>query len=210
MTPEKITPVKRQDRAARRANRTREKLLDAALVAFSEHGVDLTTIEDITERADVGKGTLYRHFEDKQAILQTLIDRAAAHLVERIQNPKVPPATLADVLSHLFDVHVAFYMQSAQEFLLMFQGPFMLKMKRGLPPDVERSFDRYLAAMEQPLAGVLPPTDAAKLRRLACAIAGIPFGFLTTAAIGMKPEDLSTGIEGLKRAFLAGAQGLLA
>jgi AcrR family transcriptional regulator len=46
-------------RRERRASATRQRLLDAARAVFAEKGLDLTSIGDITERADVGKGTFY-------------------------------------------------------------------------------------------------------------------------------------------------------
>jgi AcrR family transcriptional regulator len=43
------------------ARRSRAKLLEAATVAFAEHGAD-APLDDIARRAGVGIGTLYRHF----------------------------------------------------------------------------------------------------------------------------------------------------
>jgi len=52
------------NRTQRRASKTRNRLLKAALSVFAEVGTDATTIEMITQRADLGKGTFYRHFAD--------------------------------------------------------------------------------------------------------------------------------------------------
>jgi AcrR family transcriptional regulator len=41
---------------------------------FVEHGID-APLNLITKRAKVGKGTLYRHFEDRDAVIQGLSDR---------------------------------------------------------------------------------------------------------------------------------------
>ena len=43
------------------ARRSRVKLIEAATIAFAEHGAD-APLEDIARRAGVGIGTLYRHF----------------------------------------------------------------------------------------------------------------------------------------------------
>ena len=48
---------------------TREKLFRAALVLFGEKGFTDTTVEDITEAADVGKGTFFNYFPSKEHIL---------------------------------------------------------------------------------------------------------------------------------------------
>lgn len=52
---------------------TRGRILDAALDLFYEKGFHLATVDDIAERAGVGKGTLYRYFANKGALFHELI-----------------------------------------------------------------------------------------------------------------------------------------
>jgi AcrR family transcriptional regulator len=54
------------------ARRNRERLLEAALAAFTERGSDDTSLEEIARRAGVGIGTLYRHFPTRQALLESV------------------------------------------------------------------------------------------------------------------------------------------
>jgi AcrR family transcriptional regulator len=53
------------------ARRNYEKVLAAAREAFAEGG-ESTALEEIARRADVGIGTLYRHFPNRQALLEAL------------------------------------------------------------------------------------------------------------------------------------------
>ena len=53
-----------------RVLRTRQLLLQAFSDLFSEKGFHAITVQDITERARVNRGTFYSHFEDKYAILE--------------------------------------------------------------------------------------------------------------------------------------------
>lgn len=55
-------------RGERRKQHTKRRLLDSAAETYSVMGVDGATISAITERADVGLGTFYLHFEDKDTI----------------------------------------------------------------------------------------------------------------------------------------------
>ncbi len=57
----------------RRARRTRQMLQQAFKEVVSEKGFRATTVQDITERADVNRGTFYAHFEDKYALLDSVI-----------------------------------------------------------------------------------------------------------------------------------------
>ncbi|WP_425428653.1 TetR/AcrR family transcriptional regulator [Streptomyces yerevanensis] len=51
------------------ARRNRERLLDAAVRAFSERGLD-ASLEAIARDAGVGIGTLYRHFPTREALVE--------------------------------------------------------------------------------------------------------------------------------------------
>lgn len=54
------------------ARRNRERILDAAIEVFSEQGVD-AQIDDVARRADLGVGTIYRHFPTKDALITELV-----------------------------------------------------------------------------------------------------------------------------------------
>jgi AcrR family transcriptional regulator len=58
--------VKRRER---KREATRENLFRCALQLFAERGVLATTVEDITEAADVGKGTFFNYFPSKEHVL---------------------------------------------------------------------------------------------------------------------------------------------
>ncbi|HKW33495.1 MAG TPA: TetR/AcrR family transcriptional regulator [Candidatus Acidoferrum sp.] len=57
------------DRRQRRSAEIRERLFHAALGLFGKKGFAETTVEDITEAADVGKGTFFNYFPSKDHIL---------------------------------------------------------------------------------------------------------------------------------------------
>jgi AcrR family transcriptional regulator len=57
------------DRRQRRSAELRERLFRAALQLFGEKGFAETTVEDITDAADVGKGTFFNYFPSKDHIL---------------------------------------------------------------------------------------------------------------------------------------------
>ena len=70
------------------ARRNHEKVVAAAREAFAERGAS-TSLEEIARRADVGIGTLYRHFPNRQALLEAVyvdevdnLCRSAAEFVD--------------------------------------------------------------------------------------------------------------------------------
>ena len=68
------------NRAERRRLRTRAALLAAAREVFASQGADASTIQDITEAADVAKGSFYNHFDSKDSILRAVAEETLAEL----------------------------------------------------------------------------------------------------------------------------------
>lgn len=62
-------PLPASGRRQRRSAETRERLFRSALELFAQKGFAETTVEDITEAADVGKGTFFNYFPSKDHIL---------------------------------------------------------------------------------------------------------------------------------------------
>lgn len=61
------------------ALRNRERLLEMAKTAFTEQGADVS-LEEIARLAEVGIGTLYRHFPTRDAILEAVYRREVQQL----------------------------------------------------------------------------------------------------------------------------------
>ena len=192
-----------RNRMQKRAKRTRKKLKKAALDVFSEKSIDAATVEEITEKADLGKGTLYQHFEDKGEIVITLVEDAIDHLIERIRSYESAPETLEDMLEHLLNAHYGFFVDSSEEFLLLFQGKLLLKLQSDTLDELEEPYLRYLEEIENQVSTYLSPRiDPLKIRRLACAVAGFVFGFFSFAMIGMTEDEIETSIKPLRQVFV--------
>jgi len=62
-------PASRKPRAD--AQRNRERILEVAKLAFTRSGAN-TSLDDIASEAGVGPGTLYRHFPNREELLQAV------------------------------------------------------------------------------------------------------------------------------------------
>jgi len=193
----------RKNRDQQRSIMTRKKLKEAALDVFSEKSFDAATVEDITEKANLGKGTLYRHFADKEEVVLVLVEDAIEHLIERLRSYPDEPETLEDVLEHFLNAHYDFFAENSEEFILLFQGRLLLKLQDDTAEDMEEPYLRYLKEIENQISNyVSPKINRAKIRRLACAVAGFIFGFFSFAMIGMDADEIETNIKPLKKAFV--------
>jgi AcrR family transcriptional regulator len=61
-----------------RAERTRQRLLDAAAHCFTSTSYSKTTVEEIAAAAGVSKAVVYHHFRGKEAVLEALLERTLA------------------------------------------------------------------------------------------------------------------------------------
>jgi AcrR family transcriptional regulator len=78
-------------RRERRSNETRERIFQAALRLFSERGFHNVTVEQITEAADVGKGTFFNYFPSKEHLFMAFGEMQHAKIrtaVESAQSEK--------------------------------------------------------------------------------------------------------------------------
>lgn len=71
-------------RRTRRREETRERIFVAAIELVAERGLTNVTVEQITERADVGKGTFFNYFPNKEAVLTHF----GAEQVERLREAR--------------------------------------------------------------------------------------------------------------------------
>src|SRR5690242_15633867 len=58
----------------RRVRRTRRALQNALVGLIAERGYPRTTVQDVLDRADVGRSTFYAHFRDKDALFASCFD----------------------------------------------------------------------------------------------------------------------------------------
>jgi len=91
-----MTTLPRSDSTNRRVRRSlelRERLFRAALDLFAKRGFAETTVEDITNAADVGKGTFFNYFPSKDHILLAFAEMQLAKLrlaVDEARRTSVP------------------------------------------------------------------------------------------------------------------------
>jgi len=89
------------------ARRNYDRLVTAAAAAFAEHGLD-APLDDIARRAGVGAGTLYRHFANREALMEAVYGAQVESVCARAATLAAtqPPAEaltlwLRDLVAHI-------------------------------------------------------------------------------------------------------------
>jgi AcrR family transcriptional regulator len=78
----------------------RERLAEAAFALFDERGYEQTTVDDITERAGLGRTTFFRHYRTKEDVIFPDHDRLLEQLAERLRTSShnTPLGAVADAV----------------------------------------------------------------------------------------------------------------
>lgn len=96
--------VQRLERGAVRRRASEEAIIEAAYACFERYGIRKTSIEDICQEARVSRATLYRHFPNKDAIIEriSVIETRKAHreMRELIRKQESFAGTLVECLFH--------------------------------------------------------------------------------------------------------------
>ena len=94
------------NRHERRRMQTRKQLIESTLQLVLDKGYDAISIQDITDRADLGRGTFYIHFKDKEEVVWTAfremfqeLEQDAHRKLDR-RLPQVEYFGLANIFSH--------------------------------------------------------------------------------------------------------------
>jgi AcrR family transcriptional regulator len=157
MAVSQVMPVS-ASRVARKQARNRDALIAAARRLFSEQGFEATTIAGIAEAADLGFGTFYRYFPDKESILHAVLDLGKAEFDAVLSHPDNNTAPPAEALRGL-TVRFVKAVRKTHDLAVLFWKVGVLGAagqgaKRMLADDLEP--DRLLPAMlGDSIAGII-------------------------------------------------------
>jgi AcrR family transcriptional regulator len=87
----------------RRIGRTRRLLADALIALVLERGYERLTVQDVLDRADVGRSTFYAHYRDKESLLLACFEELRAGLAAALCDRPAGRADPASVAALLFD-----------------------------------------------------------------------------------------------------------
>ena len=95
------------DKRESKRERTRESLVNAARQLVEERTDEKISIQDITQRADVGLGTFYNYFENKQGIYEAVLDQMRGIFDQRLEalreNQSDPASLVANTMKFCFN-----------------------------------------------------------------------------------------------------------
>ncbi|MFD0529422.1 TetR/AcrR family transcriptional regulator [Kitasatospora arboriphila] len=104
---------------SQRRSATRQKLYEAAVTLIAEKGFSATTVDEIAERAQVAKGTVYYNFASKTELFEGLLKHGTGLLTDSLREAAEgrPPMEGLDAMIRASLVFIAAYPSFAQLFV---------------------------------------------------------------------------------------------
>ena len=134
-----------------RVRRTRDALGDALIALVQEKPFESITVQDLLDRAGVGRSTFYAHFSDKDDLLLSDVDDFFRHMSELPVEGRVAP--VRELFAHVAEARPLYdalqALDRAGEMLEIARGHFASSIASRLPDSEGR------AATAEALAGAL-------------------------------------------------------
>jgi TetR/AcrR family transcriptional regulator len=198
-----------ESRVQRRMLSTRKRLLESALALFAKNGIYETTVENIAEAADVGKGTFYEHFPSKTGIIQHLLHAGFGELMARCRHEAQSATRAKERVKRLLWVQFQFFSERRDLLILFHQGRGLLKLHPDEARLLQKEYRSYVHFLLEELGASLDPRrySPATLKQMAYSMAGFVTGYLSYRAVAGARRDQLQDLRVPCRIFLDGIEG---
>ena len=131
-------------RVARKRGRRMQQIVAVAAELFGERGYDAVSLDDVAERLDVTKGSLYHYFSGKEELGGAAIEALGTTWTERLERvlesaPECPPVRLRALLREQLVIAVRDHPAGLGLFLVQDDRP---EAERDAIKDLRRRHDR--------------------------------------------------------------------
>ncbi|PLX14095.1 MAG: hypothetical protein C0594_00485 [Marinilabiliales bacterium] len=119
-----------QERKEREREQRKQDIADAAQKVFREKGFDRATIDDVAQRAELSKGTVYLYFKSKEELQFAVFQRGSHLLIEMFQKAIDRNRPTQEVLLQMASVFIEFSRKHADyfELFMFFQSSNLSKL----------------------------------------------------------------------------------
>jgi AcrR family transcriptional regulator len=191
-------------RVQRRQQKTREKIFRVAMELFQSHGFEQTTVAEITEAADIGKGTFFTYFPTKEAVFaylgETMVEAMSAVVNAGLQSEQ----PVSSVLEELFAMAAAWHENNRSLTEQAVLAGLRTTFVREADAPHQRRMVELLATAVQTGQATGEFTRDAKAEDAAIALTGIYFATVLAWALNVDPAPLAGRLQAALHLFLKG------
>jgi AcrR family transcriptional regulator len=179
-----------------------------AIDIISKQGIYVTTIEDVTEKADIGKGTFYQYFSGKDELLETLLKEGLEKLMAQCREYSKKSSNVGDGLRMVVKAHVEFLMNEESFVLIFHQVRGLLQLKQEISANLKEIYGDYLLQLASLLDQFLgtSPHSLQKSREIALSLASYSTGLINHYRLFHKKMNLSVDSEKIEKRIITALQ----
>ena len=196
------------DRGKRRKVKTRNKIIRASYKTFSKKGLFRATLEEITEEADVGKGTIYYHFRNKLHLVSYLTKKSIEELVTYCKQEIAGIEDPYELIKKLINAHFTFFEKKRALFDVLFfiRGALHQDFESRYIRKMQSDYKKYISFLAHTLddgieKGVFRPFNSVNQ---AYVLHGTIIGFISQWIINERKGPFVDKAELISQTFLRG------
>jgi AcrR family transcriptional regulator len=197
------------ERRGREREEVRRKILDAARELFTAEGYERVTMRRIAEAIEYSPTAIYNHFEDKDALLNSLCEDEFSRLLALLST-EPPPRSGVAWIRQLGQAYARFGLRYPNHYRFMFMSPAAFGEEHQPTPAGQQAFGVVRAAVKKAIdAGEFRKGDVdAMAQVLWSSIHGVVALLITYRpqnfpGVPAKPDLVERVVENGIRGFLA-------
>ena len=137
-----------ESRRERQKAERRHRIYESAIALFAEKGFEQTTVQEITDHADVGKGTFFNYFPSKDAILLSYQGKLMEEMITAVE--AFPDDSPAEKLRYMFRYSVSQCRREGNLFMSFlrecFSRPMLIEADKETHTDISERMHDLIAA----------------------------------------------------------------
>lgn len=195
-------------RSAKRKINTRKKLIRASYKVLSQKGLFRATLDEITEEADVGKGTIYCHFRNKLDLVSHLTKKSIDDLLNYCKQEIAGIEDPYELIKKLISAHFTFFEKKRALFNVLFfiRGALHQDFENRYIREIQNHYKRYISFLADTLddgikKGVFRPFNSVNQ---AYVLHGVIIGFVSQWIINERKGPFVDKAELITQTFLRG------
>lgn len=138
-------PAEMGHRRTERSRDTKEAILEAAAKVLSNQGYEATSLELVASTAGVTKGTVYYHFDSKEAIYAAVLIRYISDAARRAEEAEVSSDDPVEALARIVDEAIADTMDVSKRYIHYQEIVRVREDIRSVVREVQRSYENTIA-----------------------------------------------------------------
>lgn len=134
-------------RSKRRKIKTFNKIINASYKIFSKKGLFRATLDEISEEADVGKGTIYGHFRNKMHLIAYLTKKGIDDLLCYCETEIAEIQDCKEIIKKLINAHFTFFERRTALFRILFfiRGALQQDFENRYIREIQNHYKKYIS-----------------------------------------------------------------